>query len=155
MAKIAKQRIDRLLVARGLAESRARAQALVAAGQVYSGDRRIDKPGASLAADAPLAVTGQDHPWVSRGGLKLAHALDHFAIDPQDLVCLDIGASTGGFTDVLLARGAARSACALPGSSAAPGLHAMCRGCARAPASPRTRTPAHGARASSAHARGR
>ncbi len=109
MAKTSKQRTDQLLVERGLADSRTRAQALVMAGQVYSGTRRIDKPGLSLAADAPLAVKGQDHPWVSRGGLKLAHALDHFALDPANLVCLDIGASTGGFTDVLLARGAARA----------------------------------------------
>jgi 23S rRNA (cytidine1920-2'-O)/16S rRNA (cytidine1409-2'-O)-methyltransferase len=108
MAKSSKQRADRLLVERGLADSRTRAQALIMAGQVYSGTRRIDKPGLSLAADASLAVKGQDHPWVSRGGLKLAHALDHFAIDPAGQVCLDIGASTGGFTDVLLARGAAR-----------------------------------------------
>jgi len=108
MPKTSKQRVDQLLVARGLAESRTRAQALIVAGQVYSGERRIDRPGAGLAADAPLAVTGQDHPWVSRGGLKLAHALDHFAIHPDCAVCLDIGASTGGFTDVLLARGATR-----------------------------------------------
>ncbi len=108
MAKSSKTRADQLLVERGLADSRTRAQALIMAGQVYSGTRRIDKPGLSLAVDAPLAVKGQDHPWVSRGGLKLAHALDHFAIDPANRVCLDIGASTGGFTDVLLARGAAR-----------------------------------------------
>jgi 23S rRNA (cytidine1920-2'-O)/16S rRNA (cytidine1409-2'-O)-methyltransferase len=103
-----RERLDRLLVNRGLAPSRARAQALIMAGVVFSGERRIDKPGQGLAAEAPLEVRGQDHPWVSRGGLKLAHALDHFAIDPRGLVCLDIGASTGGFTDVLLARGAAR-----------------------------------------------
>ncbi len=108
MAKSSKQRADQLLVERGLADSRTRAQALIMAGQVYIGTRRIDKPGLSLAVDAPLAVKGQDHPWVGRGGLKLAHALDHFAIDPAARVCLDIGASTGGFTDVLLARGAAR-----------------------------------------------
>jgi 23S rRNA (cytidine1920-2'-O)/16S rRNA (cytidine1409-2'-O)-methyltransferase len=107
MAKTTKQRADQLLVERGLAESRTRAQALIMAGQVYCGERRVDKPGFSLAADAPLVVRGQDHPWVSRGGLKLAHALDRFAIDPGGQVCLDIGASTGGFTDVLLARGAA------------------------------------------------
>ena len=108
MTKTSKQRADQLLVERGLAESRARAQALIMAGQVYTGDRRVDKPGLALAADAPLEVRGRDHPWVSRGGLKLAHALDHFAIDPAGQVCLDVGASTGGFTDVLLARGAAR-----------------------------------------------
>jgi 23S rRNA (cytidine1920-2'-O)/16S rRNA (cytidine1409-2'-O)-methyltransferase len=108
MAKTTKSRADQLLVERGLSDSRARAQALIMAGVVFSGERRIDKPGQGLAAEAPLEVRGQDHPWVSRGGLKLAHALDHFAIDPRGLVCLDIGASTGGFTDVLLARGAAR-----------------------------------------------
>lgn len=105
---MAKQRVDQLLVARGLAESRARAQALVMAGHVFSGARRIDKPGATLAAGAPLAVKGKPHPWVSRGGVKLAHALDHFAIDPAGAVCLDVGASTGGFTQVLISRGAAR-----------------------------------------------
>ena len=103
-----KERADQLLVVRGLAESRSKAQALILAGQVYSRTRRIDKAGQQLPADAPLELKGQDHPWVSRGGLKLAHALDHFAIDPGGQVCLDIGASTGGFTDVLLARGAAR-----------------------------------------------
>lgn len=108
MTKPLKQRADQLLVERGLAESRARAQALIMAGQVYSGTRRIDKAGQTLPSDAHLAVKGQDHPWVSRGGIKLVHGLDHFAIDPAGLVCLDLGASTGGFTDVLLARGAAR-----------------------------------------------
>jgi len=104
----AKRRIDVLLVARGLADSRTRAQALVLAGKVFSGERRLDKPGHALAADAPLEVRGPDHPYVSRGGLKLAHALDHFALDPAGLACLDIGASTGGFTDVLLRAGAER-----------------------------------------------
>ncbi|MFQ5775411.1 MAG: TlyA family RNA methyltransferase [Kiloniellaceae bacterium] len=103
-----KVRLDRLLVERGLAESRARAQALILAGVVFSGERRIDKPGQTIAADAPLAVRGPDHPWVSRGGLKLERALDRFGIDPTGQVCLDVGVSTGGFTDVLLARGAAR-----------------------------------------------
>ncbi len=103
-----KQRADVALVARGLAESRAKAQALVMAGVVYSGDRRIDKPGQLITEDQPIEVRGADHPWVSRGGLKLEAALDHFAIDPADAVCLDIGASTGGFADVLLARGARR-----------------------------------------------
>jgi 23S rRNA (cytidine1920-2'-O)/16S rRNA (cytidine1409-2'-O)-methyltransferase len=78
------------------------------AGVVFSGERRLDKPGAEIASDALLEVRGRDHPWVSRGGLKLAHALDQFAIDPFGLICLDIGASTGGFTDVLLSRGARR-----------------------------------------------
>ena len=108
MAKSKRERADRLLVARDLAESRARAQALILAGRVFSGEARVDKAGQTLAADAPLEVRGRDHPWVSRGGLKLAHGLDHFAIDPLGLTCLDVGASTGGFTDVLLARGAAR-----------------------------------------------
>ena len=103
-----KARIDQLLVDRGLAESRAKAQALVLAGLVWSGERRLEKPGATLAAHAPVEVRGKDHPWVSRGGVKLAHALDHFAIDPEGLVALDVGASTGGFSDVLLARGARR-----------------------------------------------
>ncbi len=103
-----KQRVDQLLVERGLAESRARAQALVMAGLVFSGETRIDKPGATLAAGAPLAVKGKPHPWVSRGGVKLARALEHFAIDPAGALCLDIGASTGGFTEVLLAKGAAK-----------------------------------------------
>jgi 23S rRNA (cytidine1920-2'-O)/16S rRNA (cytidine1409-2'-O)-methyltransferase len=101
-------RLDLLLVDRGLAESRARAQALIMAGLVFSGDRRLDKPGMLIDEDAALAVKGRDHPWVSRGGVKLAHALDRFGIDPAGLVCLDVGASTGGFTDVLLTRGAAR-----------------------------------------------
>jgi 23S rRNA (cytidine1920-2'-O)/16S rRNA (cytidine1409-2'-O)-methyltransferase len=104
--RIGGRRLDQLLVERGLAESRTRAQALVMAGLVYSETRRLEKPGQVLPADAPLAVRGRDHPWVSRGGIKLAHALDHFAIDPKGLICLDIGASTGGFTDVLLSRGA-------------------------------------------------
>ena len=105
---MAKQRADQLLVARGLAESRTRAQALILAGVVRSGEERIDKAGQMLAEDAPLAVTGRDHPWVSRGGLKLAHGLATFGFSAAGRVCLDIGASTGGFTDVLLANGAAR-----------------------------------------------
>ncbi|MCG8511565.1 MAG: TlyA family RNA methyltransferase, partial [Rhodospirillales bacterium] len=104
----AKKRIDQLLVERGLAESRARAQALVMAGAVYSETRRLDKPGHAVAEDIPIEIKGQDHPWVSRGGLKLAHGLDHFSIDPAGRVCIDVGASTGGFTDVLLSRGAGR-----------------------------------------------
>jgi 23S rRNA (cytidine1920-2'-O)/16S rRNA (cytidine1409-2'-O)-methyltransferase len=101
-------RADQSLVDRGLAESRARAQALILAGKVFSSERRIEKAGQTIPADAPLEVRGQDHPWVSRGGLKLAHALAHFGLDPAGRVCLDIGASTGGFTDVLLHHGAAR-----------------------------------------------
>jgi len=105
-AKAGKSRVDQLLVDRGLAESRTRAQALVLAGLVFSGETKLAKPGQPLAADAPLEVRGRDHPWVSRGGIKLAHALDHFALDPAGAVAMDIGSSTGGFTDVLLQRGA-------------------------------------------------
>ena len=97
-----------MLVDRGLVESRTRAQALILAGKVFSGERRIEKAGLPLAAEAPLEVRGQDHPWVSRGGLKLDHGLRHFGFSPAGLVCLDIGASTGGFTDVLLTHGAAK-----------------------------------------------
>lgn len=103
-----KLRADQALVERGLAESRTRAQALIMSGAVFIGTVRIDKPGTMLAADAPLELRGRDHPWVSRGGVKLAHALEHFEIDPKGLVCLDIGASTGGFTDVLLSHDGAR-----------------------------------------------
>ena len=101
-------RADQLLLQRGLADSRAKAQALILAGTVFSGERRIEKPGQVLPAEAPLEVRGRDHPWVSRGGVKLAHGLDRFAIDPAGKTAVDIGASTGGFTDVLLAGGAAR-----------------------------------------------
>ncbi len=103
-----RQRADVALVERGLVESRARAQALILAGLVFCGQRRITKAGEAVPAGAPLEVRGRDHPWVSRGGLKLVAGLDHFAIDPAGLVCLDVGASTGGFTDVLISRGAAR-----------------------------------------------
>ena len=101
-------RLDQLLVDRGLAESRTRAQALVMAGLVIAGGRKVDKPGTQVAEDIAIELKGQDHPWVSRGGLKLVEALDRFAIDPAGKVAVDIGASTGGFTDVLLSRGAAR-----------------------------------------------
>jgi 23S rRNA (cytidine1920-2'-O)/16S rRNA (cytidine1409-2'-O)-methyltransferase len=103
-----RQRADLALVERGLAESRARAQALILAGKVFSGERRIDKAGETLAEGQALSVRGEPHPWVSRGGIKLAHALAHFGLDPRGRVALDIGASTGGFTDVLLRGGAAR-----------------------------------------------
>jgi len=103
-----KPRADQLLVDRGLAESRARAQALILAGLVFSGERKIEKAGQALAADALLSVRGKDHPFVSRGGIKLAFALDHFGWDVTGAVALDVGASTGGFTDVLLQRGAAK-----------------------------------------------
>lgn len=105
---MAKARADQLLVERGLAESRARAQALILAGLVYSGERKVDKAGQALAFDAPLDVRGKDHPWVSRGGIKLAHGLDHFGWDVADAVAMDVGSSTGGFTDVLLTKGAGR-----------------------------------------------
>ncbi len=97
-----------MLVDRGLVESRTRAQALILAGKVYAGEQRVEKPGALLAEAVALEVRGQDHPWVSRGGLKLAHGLQHFGLSPSGRVCLDVGASTGGFTDVLLSAGAAR-----------------------------------------------
>jgi 23S rRNA (cytidine1920-2'-O)/16S rRNA (cytidine1409-2'-O)-methyltransferase len=97
-----------LLVEQGLAPSRERARALVLAGKVYSGSRRVDKAGESLAADAVLSVRGEDHPYVSRGGVKLAGALDAFGLDPRGLCMADFGASTGGFTDCLLSRGALR-----------------------------------------------
>ncbi|HTR16989.1 MAG TPA: TlyA family RNA methyltransferase [Acetobacteraceae bacterium] len=103
-----KRRADQLLVDRGLAESRTRAQALILAGKVFTGERRVAKAGDLLPDDQPLEVRGQDHPWVSRGGLKLDHALRHFGLSPAGLTCLDVGASTGGFTDVLLHHGAAR-----------------------------------------------
>jgi 23S rRNA (cytidine1920-2'-O)/16S rRNA (cytidine1409-2'-O)-methyltransferase len=103
-----RQRADQLLVDRGLADSRTRAQALIRAGRVFAGERRVDKPGEALSADAALDLRGLDHPWVSRGGVKLAHGLDHFGLDPAGRVALDVGASTGGFTDVLLHRGAKR-----------------------------------------------
>jgi len=104
----AKARVDQLLVERGLAESRTRAAALVMAGLVFTGETKLAKPGQTLPADAPLEVRGRDHPWVSRGGIKLAHALEHFGLDPAGAVAMDVGSSTGGFTDVLLHHGAAR-----------------------------------------------
>jgi 23S rRNA (cytidine1920-2'-O)/16S rRNA (cytidine1409-2'-O)-methyltransferase len=104
----AKIRADQLLVARGLAESRTRAQALILAGNVFAGDRRVAKAGDMLAEDAALTIKGRDHPWVSRGGVKLDHGLTHFGFDVTGAVALDIGSSTGGFTDVLLSRGAAK-----------------------------------------------
>ena len=97
-----------MLVSRGLAESRTRAQALIMAGAVFSGERKIAKAGDMLAEDAALEVRGKDHPWVSRGGLKLDHGLKHFGFDVAGAIALDVGSSTGGFTDVLLTRGAAK-----------------------------------------------
>jgi len=101
-----KKRIDQLLVERGLAPSRARAQALVMAGLVFRGDKRVDKPGQQLAEDEAVEVRGRDHPWVGRGGVKLAHAIEAFGLDPKGAVAMDIGSSTGGFTQVLLEHGA-------------------------------------------------
>jgi 23S rRNA (cytidine1920-2'-O)/16S rRNA (cytidine1409-2'-O)-methyltransferase len=110
MAKgVGRRRLDELLVERGLVESRAKAQALILAGLVFDRNgHRLDKPGKAVADDTAIEVKGKDHPWVSRGGVKLAHGLDRFAVDPAGLICLDVGASTGGFTDVLLTRGAGR-----------------------------------------------
>ncbi|MDQ2970193.1 MAG: TlyA family RNA methyltransferase [Acidobacteriota bacterium] len=105
---MAKTRLDLLLVSRGLAPSREKAQAMILAGLVAVDGRREDKAGKAVAEDAQVAVAGPEHPYVSRGGVKLAAALDAFAIDPAGRVCLDVGASTGGFTDCLLQRGAAR-----------------------------------------------
>lgn len=103
-----KVRADQLLVSRGLAESRTRAQALIMAGAVFSGERKLAKAGDLLTEDASLEVRGRDHPWVSRGGVKLDHGLTHFGFEVSGLVALDIGSSTGGFTDVLLSRGAVK-----------------------------------------------
>jgi 23S rRNA (cytidine1920-2'-O)/16S rRNA (cytidine1409-2'-O)-methyltransferase len=103
-----KIRLDQLLVDRGLVESKSRAQALIMAGLVYTGEKRLDKPGLSVAQDLQLDLRGQDHPWVSRGGLKLAKAIESFPIEPAGKTAIDVGASTGGFTDVLLHHGAAK-----------------------------------------------
>jgi 23S rRNA (cytidine1920-2'-O)/16S rRNA (cytidine1409-2'-O)-methyltransferase len=102
-----KIRLDQLLLERGLAQSREKARALILAGQVRVADQKADKPGHSVPDDASVEVL-ERMPYASRGGFKLAHALDHFKIDAAGRVCLDVGASTGGFTDVLLQRGAAR-----------------------------------------------
>lgn len=103
-----KVRLDVLVADRGLAESRAKAQALILAGQVVVGDQRVDKPGAQVREDAEVRLKGEVLPYVSRGGLKLKGALDHFGLEVAGAVCADIGASTGGFTDCLLQEGAAR-----------------------------------------------
>lgn len=105
-AKSSKTRLDNALVARDLAPSRNVARSLIMAGKVFSGTDRWDKPGRLVAADTPLEVRGPSHQWASRGGLKLQHGLDHFAIAVEGRIALDIGASTGGFTDVLISRGA-------------------------------------------------
>ena len=101
-----KIRLDAALVDRGLVENRSKAQALIMAGKVYTEEQKLEKPGHQVKADTPLDVRGQEHPWVSRGGLKLVQGLDEFSIDPTGFTGIDVGASTGGFTDVLLTRGA-------------------------------------------------
>lgn len=105
---MARERLDRLLTARGLVSSRERGRALIMAGAVLVGDRVVDKAGTLVEIDAPIRIRGEETPYVSRGGIKLSHALDRFGIDPAGAVALDVGASTGGFTDCLLQRGAAR-----------------------------------------------
>jgi 23S rRNA (cytidine1920-2'-O)/16S rRNA (cytidine1409-2'-O)-methyltransferase len=108
---VKRERVDRLLVERGLAPTRTRAQALVMAGRVLVGERRVEKASETFPPDAPLRVRGGDDPaarYVGRGGLKLEKALEEFQLSPAGFVCLDVGASTGGFTDCLLQRGAAR-----------------------------------------------
>ncbi len=104
----AKRRLDQLLVDRGLVESRSRAQGLIMAGKVYSETRRLDKAGQQVSEELPIEIKGQDHPWVSRGGLKLEKGLQAFDINPQGMTCLDVGASTGGFSDVLISGGATK-----------------------------------------------
>ncbi len=104
---MSKTRADQRLVDLGLAPSRARAQALILAGKVYAGERRVEKAGVTVSDDVELTVRGDDQKYVSRGGVKLEGALDAFGFDPTGLRCLDVGASTGGFTDCLLQRGAA------------------------------------------------
>jgi 23S rRNA (cytidine1920-2'-O)/16S rRNA (cytidine1409-2'-O)-methyltransferase len=106
--KVAKQRVDQILADRGLAESRAKAQAYIMAGLVSVAGKKIDKPGQKIPSDAPVELKGKDHPWVSRGGIKLDHALRHFGVSAIGMVAMDVGSSTGGFTDVLLTGGAKR-----------------------------------------------
>ena len=108
MAKARRMRLDQSLVARGLTASRNQAQALIMAGKVFAGERRLDKAGHVISEEIEITIRGALHPWVSRGGQKLAHGLSHFSLDPSGAIALDIGASTGGFTDVLLSNGAAR-----------------------------------------------
>jgi 23S rRNA (cytidine1920-2'-O)/16S rRNA (cytidine1409-2'-O)-methyltransferase len=103
-----KKRVDQLVVERGLAESRTKAQALIMAGVVFSGEKKIDKAGTQMAEDAPLEVRGKPHPWVSRGGLKLMQAIEEFSLEVAGRCVIDVGASTGGFTDVCLHFGAAK-----------------------------------------------
>ncbi len=101
-----KIRLDQLVVERGIASSRTQAQALIMAGKILRGTERLTKSGLMVAEDVELTLEGKEHPWVSRGGMKLAHGLQAFAVSPAGMVCVDVGASTGGFTDVLLASGA-------------------------------------------------
>ena len=101
-----KQRVDKLLVSRGLVENRSKAQALIMAGMVYSNTTRVDKPGHQVSEDMILEIRKKAHPWVSRGGVKLAHGLQCFPLSVKGRICIDIGSSTGGFTDVLLYNGA-------------------------------------------------
>lgn len=103
-----KSRLDLLLVARGLAESQIKAQALIMSGVVFRGEQRLSASGDQVPEDVEITIRGREHPWVSRGGLKLAHGLEHFAFSPKGRVCIDVGCSTGGFTDVLLTHDAAK-----------------------------------------------
>lgn len=105
---VEKLRLDQLLVDRGLVDSRTRAQALIMAGLVYTGEQKLISAGTKFAVDTAFTLRGQDHPWVSRGGLKLDHGLKHFGFEATGRICIDVGASTGGFTDVLLTHGAAK-----------------------------------------------
>jgi 23S rRNA (cytidine1920-2'-O)/16S rRNA (cytidine1409-2'-O)-methyltransferase len=105
---VEKRRLDQLLVERGLCDSRSRAQARILAGDVVVNDHRVDKAGTKIAVDAEIRLKGSGLAYVSRGGLKLERALDHFGVSPDGRVCVDVGASTGGFTDLLLQRGAVR-----------------------------------------------
>jgi 23S rRNA (cytidine1920-2'-O)/16S rRNA (cytidine1409-2'-O)-methyltransferase len=105
---ICRQRLDKLMVERGLAPSREKAQALIMAGQVVVGEHAVDKAGQQVAVDAEIRIKGEVLPYVSRGGLKLRKALDEFAIDVSGLIAVDVGASTGGFSDCLLQAGAAK-----------------------------------------------
>jgi len=108
MSQKGNKRIDMLMVERGMCESRTRAQALIMAGKVVVGDHRVDKPGTKVSPDAAVRIKQPDHPYVSRGGVKLAGALDEFGLYVEGLTVLDVGASTGGFTDCLLRRGVLR-----------------------------------------------
>lgn len=103
-----KYRLDELLVTRGLAPNRTKANAMIMSGIVFNDDTQLNKPGHKVESNLSLSIRGQTNPWVSRGGIKLAHGLDYFGITVEGAICLDIGASTGGFTDVLLSRGATR-----------------------------------------------